>query len=242
MFDLTGKVALITGATGGIGGAIARKMKEAGATVVVSGRNIAKMNAEFGDEYIKIPCDLAEEGGAVELVMNTIEQAGKIDILVNNAGITKDTLLMRMSDEQFDDVINTNLRSCFKMCRAVIMPMMKNRSGRIINMASIIGAIGGPGQANYAASKGGMIAMTKSIAAEVGSRGITANTVAPGFIKTPMTDVLPEELKKTYLTQIPAGRFGEPEDIANACVFLASDEASYINGQTLHVNGGMGRF
>ena len=242
MFDLTGKVALITGATGGIGGAIARKMKEAGATVVVSGRNIAKMNAEFGDEYIKIPCDLAEEGGAVELVMNTIEQAGKIDILVNNAGITKDTLLMRMSDEQFDDVINTNLRSCFKMCRAVIMPMMKNRSGRIINMASIIGAIGGPGQANYAASKGGMIAMTKSIAAEVGSRGITANTVASGFIKTPMTDVLPEELKKTYLAQIPAGRFGEPEDIANACVFLASDEASYINGQTLHINGGMGRF
>ena len=242
MFDLSGKVALITGATGGIGGAIARKMKEAGATVVVSGRNVAKMDAEFGDDYIKIPCDLAAEGGAVELVMNTIEQAGKIDILVNNAGITKDTLLMRMSDEQFDDVINTNLRSCFKMCRAAIMPMMKNRFGRIINMASIIGTIGGPGQANYAASKGGMIAMTKSIAAEVGSRGITANAVAPGFIKTPMTDVLPEELKKTYLAQIPAGRFGEPEDIANACVFLASDEAGYINGQTIHVNGGMGRF
>ena len=242
MFDLSGKVALITGATGGIGGAIARKMKEAGATVVVSGRNVAKMNAEFGDDYIKIPCDLAAEGGAVELVMNTIEQAGKIDILVNNAGITKDTLLMRMSDEQFDDVINTNLRSCFKMCRAAIMPMMKNRFGRIINMASIIGTIGGPGQANYAASKGGMIAMTKSIAAEVGSRGITANAVAPGFIKTPMTDVLPEELKKTYLAQIPAGRFGEPEDIANACVFLASEEAGYINGQTIHVNGGMGRF
>ncbi|MBQ7949481.1 MAG: 3-oxoacyl-[Alphaproteobacteria bacterium] len=242
MFDLSGKVALITGATGGIGGAIARKMKEAGATVVVSGRNVAKMDAEFGDEYIKIPCDLAAEGGAVELVMNTIEQAGKIDILVNNAGITKDTLLMRMTDEQFDDVINTNLRSCFKMCRAAIMPMMKNRFGRIINMASIIGTIGGPGQANYAASKGGMIAMTKSIAAEVGSRGITANAVAPGFIKTPMTDVLPEELKKTYLAQIPAGRFGEPEDIANTCVFLASDEAGYINGQTIHVNGGMGRF
>ena len=242
MFDLSGKVALITGATGGIGGAIARKMKEAGATVVVSGRNVAKMDAEFGDEYIKIPCDLAQDGGAVELVMNTIEAAGKIDILINNAGITRDTLLMRMSDEQFDDVINTNLRSCFKMCRAAIMPMMKNRFGRIINMASIIGTIGGPGQANYAASKGGMIAMTKSIAAEVGSRGITANAIAPGFIKTPMTDVLPEELKKTYLAQIPAGRFGEPEDIANACVFLASNEASYINGQTLHVNGGMGRF
>ena len=242
MFDLTGKVALITGATGGIGGAIARKMRAAGAAVVVSGRNVAKMDAEFGDEYIKIPCDLAADGGAVELVMNTIEAAGKIDILINNAGITRDTLLMRMTHDQFDEVINTNLRSCFKMCRAAIMPMMKNRFGRIINMASIIGTIGGPGQANYAASKGGMIAMTKSIAAEVASRGITANAIAPGFIKTPMTDVLPDELKKTYLAQIPAGRFGEPDDIANACVFLASDEASYINGQTLHVNGGMGRF
>ena len=242
MFDLTGRVALITGATGGIGLAIAKKMKQAGATVVVSGRNVAKMDAEFDDGYIKIPCDLATEGGAVELIMETIEKAGKIDILINNAGITKDTLLMRMSDEQFEDVINTNLRSCFKMCRAAIMPMMKNRYGRIINMASIIGVIGGAGQANYAASKGGMIAMTKSIAAEVASRGITANAIAPGFIKTPMTDVLPEELKKTYLSQIPAGRFGEPDDIANACVFLASEEASYINGQVLHINGGMGRF
>ncbi len=242
MFDLNGKVVLITGATGGIGGAIARKMKSAGATVVVSGRNVAKMDAEFGDDYIKIPCDLSAEGGAVELVMNTIERAGKIDVLINNAGITKDTLIMRMTDEQFDDVINTNLRSCFKMCRAAIMPMMRARSGRIINMASIIGVIGGAGQANYAASKGGMIAMTKSIAAEVASRGITANAIAPGFITTPMTDVLPDELKKNYLAQIPAGRFGTPDDIANACVFLASDEASYINGQVLHVNGGMGRF
>ena len=243
MFDLTGRVALITGATGGIGGAIAHKMRDAGATVVVSGRNIAKLESEFGGEgFIKLPCDLSADGGAVELVMNTIEAAGKIDILVNNAGITKDTLLMRMSDEQFDDVINTNLRACFKMCRAAIMPMMKNRFGRIINMASIIGVIGGAGQANYAASKGGMIAMTKSIAAEVGSRGITANCIAPGFIQTPMTDVLPDELKKTYLAQIPAGRFGTPDDIANACVFLASVEASYINGQTLNINGGMGRF
>ena len=242
MFDLNGRVALITGATGGIGGAIARKMKEAGATVVVSGRNTAKLDAEFGDEYIKIPADLSADGGAVELVMYTIEAAGKIDIVVNNAGITKDTLLMRMTDEQFDDVINTNLRSTFKICRACVMPMMKNRYGRIINMASIIGVIGGPGQANYAASKGGMIAMTKSIAAEVASRGITANCVAPGFIKTPMTDVLSDELKKAYLAQIPAGRFGEPDDIAAACVFLASEEASYINGQTINVNGGMGRF
>ena len=209
MFDLTGKVVLITGATGGIGGAIAKKMQQAGATVVVSGRNTAKMDAEFGDEYIKIPCDLAADGAAVELVMNTIERAGKIDILINNAGITRDTLLMRMTDDQFDEVINTNLRSCFKMCRAAIMPMMKNRFGRIINMASIIGTIGGPGQANYAASKGGMIAMTKSIAAEVASRGITANAIAPGFIQTPMTDVLSDELKKSYLAQIPAGRFGD---------------------------------
>lgn len=242
MFDLKNKIVLITGATGGIGGAIAHKMKEAGATVIVSGRNIAKLNSEFDDSYVKIPADLSAEGAAVELVMDAIEKCGRLDILINNAGITADTLLMRMTDEQFDNVINTNLRSCFKMCRAAIMPMMKQRFGRIINMASIIGVIGGAGQANYAASKGGMIAMTKSIAAEVASRGITANAIAPGFIKTPMTDVLSEELKKNYLAQIPAGRFGEPDDIANACVFLASDEASYINGQVLHINGGLGRF
>ena len=242
MFDLSGKVALITGATGGIGGAIAKRMKQAGATVVVTGRSMDKLDAQFDNSYIKIPIDLASDSGAIDLVASTIDTAGKIDIVVNNAGITKDTLLMRMSDEQFNDVINTNLRSCFKICRAVIMPMMKNRSGRIINMASIIGAIGGAGQANYAASKGGMIAMTKSIAAEVGSRGITANCIAPGFIKTPMTDVLSDDLKKSYLAQIPAGRFGEPDDIAYACVFLASDESSYINGQVLHINGGMGRF
>ena len=242
MFDLTGRVALITGATGGIGGAIATKMKDAGATVVVTGRNSAKLDAEFGAEYIKIPADISSDTGAADLVTKAIELAGKIDIVVNNAGITKDTLLMRMTDDQFDDVINTNLRSTFKICRACIMPMMKNRYGRIINMASIIGVIGGPGQANYAASKGGMIAMTKSIAAEVGSRGITANCIAPGFIKTPMTDVLSDDLKTAYLAQIPAARFGEPDDIAAACVFLASTEASYINGQTLNINGGMGRF
>ena len=242
MFDLNNKVVLITGATGGIGGAIAHAMKSSGATVVVSGRNIAKLNSEFGDEYIKIPADLSQDAAGVELVMDTIDKCGKIDVLINNAGITADTLLMRMTDEQFDDVINTNLRAAFKTCRAAIMPMMKQKFGRIINMASIVGAVGGAGQANYAASKGGLIAMTKSIAAEVASRGITANAIAPGFIETPMTDVLPDELKKKYLEQIPAGRFGKPEDIANVCVFLASDEASYINGQTIHVNGGMGRF
>jgi len=241
MFNLKDKVVLITGATGGIGGAIAQQMKEAGAVVVITGRNLEKLSA-FDDSFIKIASDLSAEGAAEKLVNDTIEKAGRIDVLINNAGITKDTLMMRMTDEQFDDVINTNLRATFKMCRAVIMPMMKQRSGRIINMASIVGVVGGIGQTNYAASKGGMIALTKSIAAEVGSRGITANCIAPGFIKTPMTDVLPDELKAKYLEQIPAGRFGEPTDVANACVFLASDEASYINGQTIHVNGGMGRF
>ena len=241
MFELKDKVVLITGATGGIGGAIANQMKAAGAKVVVTGRSAEKL-AGFDDSFIKIVSDLSADGAAEKLIADTLEQAGRIDVLINNAGITKDTLLMRMNDEQFDDVINTNLRATFKMCRAAIMPMMKQRSGRIINMASIIGVVGGAGQANYAASKGGMIAMTKSIAAEVASRGITANCIAPGFIKTPMTDVLPDELKSKYLEQIPAGRFGEPLDIANTCVFLASDEASYINGQTIHINGGMGRF
>lgn len=242
MFDLNNKVVLITGATGGIGGEIAKTMKQAGATVVVTGRNSEKMNKEFDDGFIKIISDLSVDGACDKLINDTIEKAGRLDILINNAGITKDTLLMRMSDEQFDDVINTNLRATFKMCRAAIIPMMKQKYGRIINMSSIVGVVGGAGQANYAASKAGIIGLTKSIAAEVASRGITVNCVAPGFIKTPMTDVLSDELKKTYLSQIPAGRFGEPVDVANTCVFLASDEASYINGQTIHVNGGMGRF
>jgi 3-oxoacyl-[acyl-carrier protein] reductase len=242
MFDLKNKVALVTGATGGLGVSIANKLKEAGAAVVVTGRSVAKLDDCFDDSYIRIASDISADGAADELVRKTIEKAGKIDILINNAGITQDGLMMRMADDQFDDVIDTNLRATFRMCRAAITPMMKNRFGRIINMASIVGVIGGAGQTNYAASKGGMIGLTKSIAAEVASRGITANAVAPGFIKTPMTDVLPEDLKKNYLAQIPAGRFGEPDDVASACVFLASDEASYINGQTLHVNGGMGRF
>lgn len=241
MFELNNKVVLITGATGGIGGAIAQQMKNAGATVVVTGRSAEKLSS-FDDSFIKIQSDLSVDGAAEKLIADTIERAERIDVLVNNAGITADTLLMRMSDEQFDNVLNTNLRATFQLCRAAITPMMKQRSGRIINMASIVGVVGGAGQANYAASKGGIIAMTKSIAAEVASRGITANAIAPGFIKTPMTDVLSDELKKKYLEQIPAGRFGEPIDVANACVFLASDEASYINGQTIHVNGGMGRF
>lgn len=241
MFNLKDKVVLITGATGGIGGAIAGQMKAAGATVIITGRSAEKLSA-FDDSFIKIVSDLSAEGTAEKLISDVIEKSGRIDVLINNAGITADTLMMRMSDEQFDNVLNTNLRATFKLCRAALIPMMKQRFGRIINMASIVGVVGGAGQANYAASKGAIIAMTKSIAAEVASRGITANAIAPGFIKTPMTDVLPDELKKKYLEQIPAGRFGEPIDVANACVFLASDEASYINGQTIHVNGGMGRF
>ena len=241
MFELNDKVVLITGATGGIGGAIAKQMKNAGAKVVVTGRNLERLSA-FDDSFVKIQSDLSVDGAGEQLVKDIIEKCGRIDVLVNNAGITADTLLMRMTDEQFDSVLNTNLRATFQLCRAAVMPMMKQRFGRIINMASIVGVVGGMGQANYAASKGGIIALTKSIAAEVASRGITANAIAPGFIKTPMTDVLPEELKKKYLEQIPAGRFGEPIDVANACVFLASDGASYINGQTIHVNGGMGRF
>ena len=245
MFSLNGKVALITGASGGIGAAIARKMSAAGATVVITGRNEQKLTEVAQSCSVDGNCapiysiaiDVGATGAADELIAKTLEQAGKIDILINNAGITRDTLLMRMTDEQFDEVINTNLRSTFLLCRAAA----KNRASRIINMASIIGAIGGAGQVNYAASKGGIIALTKSIAAEMGRR-LTANTIAPGFIETPMTDDLPAELKDAYLKQIPAGRFGQPDDIANVCVFLASDEAAYINGQTIHVNGGMLRY
>ncbi|MCL2369587.1 MAG: 3-oxoacyl-[acyl-carrier-protein] reductase [Alphaproteobacteria bacterium] len=244
MITLKDKVALITGASGGIGEAIALDMAKAGATVVLTGRNTEKLQAlaDKAPGAIVIPTDLSKPGAANELIAKTIEKAGKIDILVNNAGLTRDTLIMRMTDEQFDEVINVNLRAAFQLCRAAIMPMMKQRYGRIINISSIVGYIGGPGQCNYAASKGGLVAMTKSIAAEVASRGITANAIAPGFIKTPMTDVLPLEIKDLYLSQIPAGRFGEPSDVSNSALFLASDMASYINGQTIHVNGGMMRF
>jgi len=244
MFSLKDKVALVTGASGGIGEAIARGLSDHGATVILTGRNEAKLKELAGHitGAIVIPADLSKDGAAADLIAKTIEKAGKIDILVNNAGLTRDTLLMRMTDEQFDEIIRVNLRAAFQLCRAAVTAMMKNRFGRIINVTSIVGHIGGPGQANYAASKGAISAMTKSIAAEVASRGITANCIAPGFVKTAMTDVLSEELKELYLKQIPAGRFGTPEDIAAAATFLASNEAAYINGQTIHVNGGMGRF
>jgi 3-oxoacyl-[acyl-carrier protein] reductase len=245
MFELRNKVALITGATGGIGAAIAREFASMGAVAVITGRDKEKLDALAGDlgaSGVAIPADLGRADEARRLVDEALERAGRIDILVNNAGLTRDTLLMRMTDEQFDEVMDVNLRAAFRLCRACVMPMMRNKFGRIINISSIVGYIGGPGQANYAASKGAIVAMTKSIAAEVASRGITANCIAPGFIRTAMTDVLSDELKDAYLRQIPAGRFGDPSDIAHAAAFLASDEASYVNGQTIHVNGGMGRF
>ncbi|MDR0449053.1 MAG: 3-oxoacyl-[acyl-carrier-protein] reductase [Rickettsiales bacterium] len=242
MFDLTGKVALITGATGGIGEGIARAMHAAGAAVVLTGRKLDKLEslkAELGDRAFLIAADLSDAAAAEKLVADSIAAAGRLDILVNNAGMTKDGLMMRMKDEDFFEVLNVNLGSAFRLSKAAVSPMMKNRFGRIINITSVVGTMGNAGQANYAASKGAITAMTKSVATEVASRGITANCIAPGFIKTAMTDVLSDDIKNLMLKQIPAGRFGEPADIAAAAVFLASGEASYITGQTIHVNGGM---
>lgn len=242
MFDLNGKTALVTGATGGIGEAIARTFHAAGADVALSGRRVEKLEAlagELGGRTHILPCDLSDPDQADGLVGQTIEAAGKIDILIANAGVTRDKLLMQMKDEDFQDIIRVNLESYFRLCRKAVRPMMKARGGRIIGIASIVGVTGNPGQSNYCASKAGMIGFTKSLAQEVASRGITANTVAPGFIESPMTDVLPDAQKELLLGQIPSGRLGLGKDIAAAAVYLASDEASYVTGQTLHVNGGM---
>ncbi|MEO1660500.1 MAG: 3-oxoacyl-[acyl-carrier-protein] reductase [Pseudomonadota bacterium] len=242
MFDLSGKTALVTGATGGIGEAIARTMHAAGAEVVLSGRRVEKLQALAGDlggrTHIA-PCDLSDPDQADALVGQTIEAAGKIDILIANAGVTRDKLLMQMKDEDFQDILRVNLESYFRLCRKAVRPMMKARGGRIIGITSIVGVTGNPGQSNYCASKAGMIGFTKSLAQEVASRGITANTIAPGFIESPMTDGLPEAQKELLLGQIPSGRLGQGGDIAAAAVYLASDQASYVTGQTLHVNGGM---
>jgi len=244
MFDLTGKKALVTGATGGIGEGIARALHAAGAEVALSGRQVAKLDAlaaELGERAHVVPCDLADKAAVAKLIDEAAAKLGRVDILVNNAGLTKDNLFMVMKDEQWDDVIAVNLTSTFMLMRAATRHMLRSKTGygRIINVSSISGIIGNPGQGNYAASKAGMIGMTKSLAREVANRGITANCIAPGFIATAMTDVLNEKQKGEISQHIPAQRFGTPEDIAAAAVYLASVEAGYTTGQTLHVNGGM---
>ena len=242
MFDLTGKCALVTGASGGIGGAIARTLHEAGATVGLSGTRVEPLEAlagELGARAHVLPCNLSDASAVDGLTKQAAEAMGALDILVNNAGITRDQLFMRMSDEDWQSVLDVNLTSTMRLCRGVMRPMMKARWGRIINISSVVGSTGNPGQANYAASKAGMVGLTKSIAYEVASRGITANAVAPGFIATAMTDKLSDDQKAKINAQIPAARMGLPEEIAAAVLYLASPEAAYVTGATLHVNGGM---
>jgi 3-oxoacyl-[acyl-carrier protein] reductase len=242
MFDLTGKCALVTGASGGIGAEIARVLHGAGARVCLSGTRVEPLQAlaaELGDRAHVVPCNLSDPAAVDGLVKQAADLMGSVDVLVNNAGITRDGLAMRMSDEDWASVIDVNLTATFRLCRAAMRGMMKARWGRIINISSIVGSTGNPGQANYAASKAGMIAMSKSIAAEVASRGITVNAVAPGFIATAMTDKLNDDQAARILTQIPAGRMGTPSEIAAAVLYLASPEAGYVTGATLHVNGGM---
>jgi 3-oxoacyl-[acyl-carrier protein] reductase len=243
MFDLTGMTALVTGASGGIGSAIAQALAAQGARLAVSGSNADKLNAfrdTLGGDHVALPCNLGDAAAVDALVPSTVDAlGGKLDILVNNAGVTRDNLIMRMKDEEWMDVIRINLEANFRLARAAAKPMMKARFGRIISITSVVGATGNPGQANYAASKAGVTGMTKALAQELASRGVTANCVAPGFIATAMTDDLPEAQKEALNQRIPAGRMGEGSDIAAAVVYLASKEAGYVTGQTLHVNGGM---
>jgi|TARA_B110000967_G_scaffold55868_1_gene57293 3-oxoacyl-[acyl-carrier protein] reductase len=242
MFDLTGKNALVTGASGGIGADIARGLHAAGASVGLSGTRVEPLEAlatELGERAYVLPCNLSDMEAVEALPKQAAEAMGSVDILVNNAGITRDNLFMRMSDDEWNSVINVNMTATFKLCKGVMRSMMKARWGRIVNISSIVGTTGNPGQANYAASKAGMIGMSKSLAYEVASRGITVNAVAPGFITTAMTDKLNDDQKGAIMTQIPAGRMGNPEEIASAVLYLASTEAGYVTGTTLHVNGGM---
>ena len=241
MFDLTGKKALVTGATGGIGGAIARALHGAGAQVALSGTRQEALDALSAQlpGSVALACNLSDPAETDGLVARAEEALGSLDILVANAGITKDGLLLRMKDEDFERVLDVNLGSYFRLARAASKGMMKQRMGRIIGITSVVGVTGNPGQANYAASKAGMIGFTKSIAQELASRGITANCIAPGFIVSPMTDALNDGQKEAITKSIPAARLGQPDDIAAAVVYLASDQASYVTGQTLHVNGGM---
>jgi len=242
MFDLTGKTALVTGASGGIGAGIARALHGAGATVGLSGTRVEPLEAlaaELGGRAHVLPCNLAEAASVEALPKAAVAAMGSVDVLVNNAGITRDNLFMRMSDEEWQTVLDVNLTSTFRLCRGVLRGMMKARWGRIVNISSIVGATGNPGQGNYAASKAGMVGMSKSLAAEVASRGITVNCVAPGFIATAMTEKLTEDQKGRILGQIPAGRMGEADEIAAAVLYLASAEAGYVTGAVLHVNGGM---
>ncbi len=242
MFDLSGKSALVTGASGGIGAEVARVLHAAGATVGLSGTRVDPLEAlagDLGERAYVLPCNLGDAEAVEALPKQAVEAMGSVDILVNNAGITRDNLFMRMSAEEWDEVLNVNLRSAMLLSKGVIRGMMKARWGRIVNVSSIVGATGNPGQANYAASKAGLVGMSKSIAYEVASRGITVNAVAPGFITTAMTDKLTEDQKTAILAQVPAGRMGEAKEIAAAVLYLASDEAGYVTGATLHINGGM---
>jgi 3-oxoacyl-[acyl-carrier protein] reductase len=242
MFDLTGKSALVTGASGGIGAAVARALHGAGATVGLSGTREDPLNAlasELGERAHVLPCNLSDAAAVSALPKQAIEAMGAVDILVNNAGITRDNLFMRMSDDEWQSVLDVNLTSAFRLSKGVLRGMMKARWGRIVNVSSIVGATGNPGQGNYAASKAGLVGMSKSLAYEVASRGITVNAVAPGFIATAMTDKLSDDQKAKIDAQIPAGRMGTPEEVAAAVLYLAAPEAAYVTGTVLHVNGGM---
>ena len=243
MFDLSGMTALVTGASGGLGSAIARVLAGQGARLAVSGSNVEKLErfrSELGGDSVALPCNLADGAAVDQLVPQSLEAlGGKLDILVNNAGVTRDNLLMRMKDEEFEDVIRINLEAAFKLMRAAAKPMMRARFGRIISITSVVGLTGNPGQANYVASKAGLIGMTKAVAQELASRAITVNAVAPGFMTSAMTDALNEQQRGGILSRIPMGAMGSGEDIGAACVYLASKEAGYVTGQTIHVNGGM---